>query len=116
MGSQLGHFFPANLAAHVKSNQCEKSEQRTGNVNKSEIEKLKTFGRILPKKWNKWAESILYYDKATGSNEIRTDDPETKDESAQIEPDIAKKRSQSEVISKDGEDQTEENSDLLSKR
>ncbi|WP_419247314.1 hypothetical protein ACJZL1_01115 [Wolbachia endosymbiont of Rhagoletis indifferens] len=62
---------------------------------------LKTIGRILPKKWNKWAENILYYDKATGSNEIRTDDPEITDESAQIEPEIAEKGSQSEVISKD---------------
>ncbi|KAB2977672.1 MULTISPECIES: hypothetical protein [unclassified Wolbachia] len=64
---------------------------------------LKTVGRILPKKWNKWAENILYYDKATGSNEIRTDDPETTNESAQIDlkPGVAVKESQSGVISKD---------------
>lgn len=67
---------------------------------------LKTIGRILPKKWNKWAEDILCCDKATESNEIRTD--KTTDESAQIDlkPEMAEKGSQSEVISKDGEVQT----------
>lgn len=75
---------------------------------------LKTVGRILPKKWNKWAENILYYDKATGSNEIHTDGLKTTDESAQIDlkPGVAVKESQSEVISKDGEVQTEENSEF----
>ncbi|WP_341817820.1 hypothetical protein [Wolbachia endosymbiont (group A) of Andrena fulva] len=61
---------------------------------------LKTIGRILPKKWNKWAENILYYDKATGSH---TDGLKTTDESAQIDlkPGVAVKESQSEAISKD---------------
>ncbi|WP_265035856.1 hypothetical protein [Wolbachia endosymbiont (group A) of Anomoia purmunda] len=73
---------------------------------------LKTIGRILPRKWNKWTENILYCDKATESNEIRTD--KTTDESAQIDlkPEVAEKGSQSEVISKDGEVQTEENSEF----
>lgn len=75
---------------------------------------LKTIGRILPKKWNKWAENILYCDKTTESNEIRTDDLKTTDESAQIDlkPEVAEKGSQSEIISKDGEVQTEENSEF----
>ncbi|WP_265037810.1 hypothetical protein [Wolbachia endosymbiont (group A) of Hylaeus communis] len=72
---------------------------------------LKTIGRILPKKWNKWAENILYYDKATGSH---TDGLKTTDESAQIDlkPGVAVKESQSEAISKDEEVQTEENSEF----
>ncbi|WP_338406785.1 hypothetical protein [Wolbachia endosymbiont (group A) of Longitarsus flavicornis] len=68
---------------------------------------LKTIGRILPKKWNKWAENILYYDKATGSH---TDGLKTTDESAQIDlkPGVAVKESQSEIVSKDGEVQEDE--------
>ncbi len=67
---------------------------------------LKTIGRILPKKWNKWAENILYYNTTTGSDETHSD--KTTDESAQIDlkPGVAVKESQSEVISKDGEVQT----------
>ncbi len=67
---------------------------------------LKTIGRILPKKWNKWAENILYYNKATGSDEIRTD--KTTDESAQIDlkPEVAVKESQSEVVNEDEKVQT----------
>ncbi|GFQ76002.1 transposase [Trichonephila clavata] len=67
---------------------------------------LKTIGRILPKKWNKWAENILYYNKATGSDEIRTD--KTTDESAQIDlkPEVTVKESQSEIVSEDEKVQT----------
>ncbi|XCA33058.1 MAG: hypothetical protein ABS808_04625 [Wolbachia endosymbiont of Polyergus mexicanus] len=93
---------------------------------------LKTIGRILPKKWNKWAENILYYNTTTGSDETHTD--KITDESAQIDlkPKITVKESQSEIISKDettfqntkmqtecveiiskdGEVQTEENSEF----
>lgn len=62
---------------------------------------LKTIGRILPKKWNKWAENILYYNTTTGSDETHTD--KITDESAQInlKPKITVKESQSEIISKD---------------
>ncbi|MGL9779150.1 MAG: hypothetical protein ACR5K5_02675 [Wolbachia sp.] len=62
---------------------------------------LKTIGRILPKKWNKWAENILYYNTTTGSDETHTD--KITDESAQIDlkPKITVKESQSEIISKD---------------
>jgi len=62
---------------------------------------LKTIGRILPKKWNKWAEDILYYNTTTGSDETHTD--KITDESAQIDlkPKITVKESQSEIISKD---------------
>ncbi|KAF5269382.1 hypothetical protein FQR65_LT17959 [Abscondita terminalis] len=69
---------------------------------------LKTIGRILPKKWNKWVENILYYDKATESNEIQTDDLKTTDESAQIDlkPEVAVKESQSEVVNEDEKVQT----------
>ncbi|WP_395463545.1 hypothetical protein [Wolbachia endosymbiont of Cantharis cryptica] len=67
---------------------------------------LNTIGRILPKRWNKWAENILYYDKATESNEIHTDGFKTVDESAEIGPEIAEKKSQSGVIGKDGDVQT----------
>ncbi|MGL9779816.1 MAG: hypothetical protein ACR5K5_06290, partial [Wolbachia sp.] len=67
---------------------------------------LKTIGRILPKKWNKWAKNILYYNTTTGSDETHTD--KITDESAQIDlkPGITEKESQSEVISKDGGVQT----------
>ncbi|MCM1001911.1 hypothetical protein [Wolbachia pipientis] len=70
---------------------------------------LKTIGRILPKRWNRWAENILYYDKATASNEVQTDAFKTVDESAQVDlkPEVAEKESQSEIMSKDGEVQTD---------
>lgn len=35
---------------------------------------LKTIGRILPERWNKWAESILYYNKVIADNGVQTDD------------------------------------------
>ncbi|MGL9717328.1 MAG: hypothetical protein ACR5K9_01250 [Wolbachia sp.] len=41
---------------------------------------LKTIGRILPKRWIKWAEDILYYDKVTAD---QTDDLKTVDENVQ---------------------------------
>ncbi|WP_353273253.1 hypothetical protein [Wolbachia endosymbiont (group A) of Nomada ferruginata] len=76
---------------------------------------LKTIGRILPKKWNKWAENILYCDKTTESNEIRTDDLKTTDESAQIDlkPEVAVKESQSEVMSEDEGIQTEVSDEFI---
>ncbi|GFY79918.1 uncharacterized protein TNIN_55701 [Trichonephila inaurata madagascariensis] len=96
--------FPANLAAQVDYETNVKQKYSWSTVFSWLF--LKTIGRILPKKWNKWAEDILYCDKATESNEIRTD--KTTDESAQIDlkPEVAEKESQSEVISKDGEVQT----------
>ncbi|MCM1001435.1 MAG: hypothetical protein KTV72_03860 [Wolbachia endosymbiont of Melophagus ovinus] len=71
---------------------------------------LKTIGRILPKRWNRWAENILYYDKATANNEVQTDAFKTVDESAQVDlkPEVAEKESQSEIMSKDGGVQTDE--------
>lgn len=71
---------------------------------------LKTIGRILPKRWNRWAENILYYDKTTANNEVQTDAFKTVDESAQVDlkPEVAEKESQSVVISKDGGIQTDE--------
>jgi cancer susceptibility candidate protein 1 len=71
---------------------------------------LKTIGRILPKRWNKWAENILHYDKATGNNGVQTDGLKTVDESIQIDlkPGVAEKESQSEVMSKDREVQTDQ--------
>ncbi|MDR3131612.1 MAG: hypothetical protein LBU02_00720 [Rickettsiales bacterium] len=70
---------------------------------------LKTIGRILPKRWNRWAENILYYDKTTANNEVQTDAFKTVDESAQVDlkPEVAEKESQSVVISKDGGVQTD---------
>ncbi len=35
---------------------------------------LKTIGRMLPEKWNQWAESILYYNKVIADNGVQTDD------------------------------------------
>ncbi|NEV49217.1 hypothetical protein EUZ93_01680 [Wolbachia pipientis] len=46
---------------------------------------LKMIGRILPKKWNKWAENILYYDKTTANNEVQTDAFKTIDRSVQVD-------------------------------
>ncbi|MDR1139276.1 MAG: hypothetical protein LBJ80_05150 [Rickettsiales bacterium] len=45
---------------------------------------LKTIGRILPKRWNRWAENILYYDKTTANNEVQTDAFKTVDESIRV--------------------------------
>ncbi|WP_264724171.1 MULTISPECIES: hypothetical protein [unclassified Wolbachia] len=69
---------------------------------------LKTIGRILPKRWNRWAENILYYDKTTANNEVQTDAFKTIDGSVQVDlkPEVAVRESQSGVISKDGEVQT----------
>ncbi|NSM56760.1 hypothetical protein HET73_05020 [Wolbachia endosymbiont of Atemnus politus] len=70
---------------------------------------LKTIGRILPKRWIKWAEDILYYSITTTNNEVQTDDLKTVDEGIQVDlkPEVAEKESQSEVISKDGGVQTD---------
>jgi|GEM_PF-2955470 len=70
---------------------------------------LKTIGRILPKRWNRWAENILYYDKTTANNEVQTDAFKTVDESVQVDlkPEVTEKESQSVVISKDGGVQTD---------
>lgn len=70
---------------------------------------LKTIGRILPKKWNKWAENILYYDKTTANNEVQTDAFKTIDGSVQVDlkPEVVEKESQSVVINKDGGVQTD---------
>ncbi|AZU37840.1 hypothetical protein BBB02_05115 [Wolbachia endosymbiont of Bemisia tabaci] len=35
---------------------------------------LKTIGRILPGRWNKWAENTLYYNKIIADNGVQTDD------------------------------------------
>ncbi|MFP3035490.1 MAG: hypothetical protein ACEY3A_00305 [Wolbachia sp.] len=57
---------------------------------------LKTIGRILPKRWNRWAENILYYDEPTADNEVQTDAFKTVDESAQVDlkPEVAEKENQ----------------------
>ncbi|BEP31090.1 MAG: hypothetical protein WBIAU1_05680 [Wolbachia endosymbiont of Drosophila biauraria] len=70
---------------------------------------LKTIGRILPKRWNRWAENILYYDKTTANNEIQTDAFKTIDGSVQVDlkPEVVEKESQSVVINKDGGVQTD---------
>lgn len=70
---------------------------------------LKTIGRILPKRWNRWAENILYYDKTTANNEVQTDAFKTVDKSVQVDlkPEVVEKESQSVVISKDEEVQTD---------
>ncbi|UZE38053.1 hypothetical protein [Wolbachia endosymbiont of Drosophila pseudotakahashii] len=70
---------------------------------------LKTIGRILPKRWNRWAENILYYDKTTAHNEVQTDAFKTIDGSVQVDlkPEVVEKESQSVVINKDGGVQTD---------
>ncbi|WP_265044736.1 coiled-coil domain-containing protein [Wolbachia endosymbiont (group A) of Epirrhoe alternata] len=70
---------------------------------------LKTIGRILPKRWNRWAENILYYDKTTANNEVQTDAFKTIDGSVQVDlkPEVVEKESQSVVINKDGGFQTD---------
>ncbi|MFT0820019.1 MULTISPECIES: hypothetical protein [Wolbachia] len=70
---------------------------------------LKTIGRILPKRWNRWAENILYYDKTTANNEVQTDAFKTIDGSVQVDlkPEVVEKESQSVVINKDGGVQTD---------
>ncbi|RLT60151.1 hypothetical protein [Wolbachia endosymbiont of Drosophila ananassae] len=62
----------------------------------------------MPKRWNRWAENILYYDKTTANNEVQTDAFKTIDGSVQVDlkPEVAVRESQSGVISKDGEVQT----------
>ncbi|WP_434732357.1 coiled-coil domain-containing protein [Wolbachia endosymbiont of Zygogramma bicolorata] len=75
---------------------------------------LKTIGRILPKKWNKWAENILSNKVTFQDTTMQTECVETTDKNigADLKPEVAEKGSQSEVISKDGEVQTEENSEF----
>lgn len=70
---------------------------------------LKTIGRILPKRWDRWAENILYYDKTTANNEVQTDAFKTIDGSVQVDlkPEVVEKESQSVVINKDGGVQTD---------
>lgn len=70
---------------------------------------LKTIGRILPKKWNKWAENILSNKVTFQDTTMQTECIETTDKSvgADLKPEVAEKGSQSEVISKDGEVQTD---------
>ncbi|MDE5061548.1 MULTISPECIES: coiled-coil domain-containing protein [Wolbachia] len=70
---------------------------------------LKTIGRILPKRWNRWAENILYCDKTTANNEVQTDAFKTIDGSVQVDlkPEVVEKESQSVVINKDGGVQTD---------
>ncbi|WP_179949598.1 MULTISPECIES: hypothetical protein [unclassified Wolbachia] len=70
---------------------------------------LKTIGRILPKRWNRWAENILYYDKTTANNEVQTDAFKTIYGSVQVDlkPEVVEKESQSVVINKDGGVQTD---------
>ncbi|MDE5062354.1 coiled-coil domain-containing protein [Wolbachia endosymbiont of Drosophila tsacasi] len=70
---------------------------------------LKTIGRIFPKRWNRWAENILYYDKTTANNEVQTDAFKTIDGSVQVDlkPEVVEKESQSVVINKDGGVQTD---------
>ncbi|WP_353270377.1 hypothetical protein [Wolbachia endosymbiont (group A) of Myopa testacea] len=69
---------------------------------------LKTIGRILPKKWNKWAENILSNKVTFQDTTMQTECVETTDKNigADLKPEVAEKGSQSEVISKDGEVQT----------
>ncbi|WP_341812461.1 hypothetical protein [Wolbachia endosymbiont (group A) of Conops quadrifasciatus] len=69
---------------------------------------LKTIGRILPKKWNKWAENILSNKVTFQDTIMQTECVETTDKNigADLKPEVAEKGSQSEVISKDGEVQT----------
>ncbi|MFP3016838.1 MAG: hypothetical protein ACEY3H_04665 [Wolbachia sp.] len=69
---------------------------------------LKTIGRILPKKWNKWAENILSNKVTFQDMTMQTECIETTDKSvgADLKPEVVEKGSQSEVISKDGEVQT----------
>ncbi|WP_341824298.1 hypothetical protein [Wolbachia endosymbiont (group A) of Udea olivalis] len=63
----------------------------------------------MPKRWNRWAENILYYDKTTANNEVQTDAFKTIDGSVQVDlkPEVVEKESQSVVINKDGGVQTD---------
>ncbi len=69
---------------------------------------LKTIGRILPRRWNRWAENILYYDKVTADNEVETNVLKKVDKSVQVDfkPEVAEKKGQTGVTSKDGAVQT----------
>ncbi|WP_395461092.1 hypothetical protein [Wolbachia endosymbiont (group B) of Ablattaria laevigata] len=73
---------------------------------------LKTIGRILPGRWNKWAENILHHNKVILNNGVQTDAPEVVDQSVQISEVVAQEV-QSKIISegkttfKDTEIQTE---------
>lgn len=58
---------------------------------------LKTIGRILPERWNKWAENTLYYNKIIADNVVQTDALKAAYQSVQV----------SEVAVKDIEIQTE---------
>ncbi|WP_265030450.1 coiled-coil domain-containing protein [Wolbachia endosymbiont (group B) of Athalia cordata] len=73
---------------------------------------LKTIGRILPGRWNQWAENILHHNKVIVNNGVQTDAPEVVDQSVQISEVVAQEV-QSKIISegkttfKDTEIQTE---------
>ncbi|MDG7052665.1 MAG: hypothetical protein LKM45_02140 [Wolbachia endosymbiont of Alcedoecus sp.] len=72
---------------------------------------------VIPKNdWTNIAQEMeqmgrkyFVYDKATANNEVQTDAFKTVDESAQVDlkPEVAKKESQSEIMSKDGGVQTD---------
>lgn len=54
---------------------------------------LKTIGRMLPERWNKWAENILYYDEFTIDDGAQTDAFKAVD----LEPEVVARRIQSET-------------------
>ncbi|KLT22882.1 hypothetical protein wVul_0085 [Wolbachia endosymbiont of Armadillidium vulgare str. wVulC] len=58
---------------------------------------LKTIGRILPKRWSKWAENILYYNKVIAD---QTDALKAVDQSIQV-PEVVAQEIQSEIMSED---------------
>lgn len=64
---------------------------------------LKTIGRILPKKWNKWAENILSNKVTFQDTIMQTECVETTDRNigADLKPEVAEKGSQSEILSED---------------
>ncbi|MDM8334967.1 hypothetical protein [Wolbachia pipientis] len=70
---------------------------------------LKTIGRMLLKRWNKWAENILYYYKVTRNSGIQTDGFKAVNGSVQtnLKPEVAEKESQTRVMSKNGGVQTD---------
>ncbi|WP_264329125.1 hypothetical protein [Wolbachia endosymbiont (group A) of Andrena hattorfiana] len=64
---------------------------------------LKTIGRILPKKWNKWAENILSNKVTFQDTIMQTECVETtgRNIGADLKPEVAEKGSQSEIMSED---------------
>ncbi|WP_017532629.1 coiled-coil domain-containing protein [Wolbachia endosymbiont of Diaphorina citri] len=74
---------------------------------------LKTIGRILPRRWNKWAENILHYNIA--DNGVQTDDLLNSDREKELKDEIKRLEEKLKEGSKKEENQSNLNQELTKK-